>query len=94
MSHLYPQHEMAVGVLQLLLPVLQLLGPLLLPLQLVDVVHGRLQDGALVPPHVSEHTHTHTHTAILESNAFRTNPAEHVRGYTLNHDSCKVLLII
>lgn len=39
-------------MLQLLLPVLQLLGPLLLPLQLPDVVHGGLQDGAFVPAHV------------------------------------------
>lgn len=50
--YLYPQHQVSVGVLQLLLPVLQLLGPLLLPLQLPDVVHGGLQDGAFVPAHV------------------------------------------
>lgn len=45
---------MPIGVLQLLLPVLQLLGPLLLPLQLPDVVDRRLQDGAFVPAHVPE----------------------------------------
>lgn len=50
--YLYPQHQVSVGVLQLLLPVLQLLGPLLLPLQLPDVVHGGLQDGAFIPAHV------------------------------------------
>lgn len=56
--YLYPQHEMPIGVLQLLLPVLQLLGPLLLPLQLPDVVDGRLQDGAFVPAHVPENHRT------------------------------------
>lgn len=45
---------MSIGVLQLLLAVLQLLGPLLLPLQLPDVVDRRLQDGAFVPAHVPE----------------------------------------
>lgn len=45
---------MSIGVLQLLLAVLQLLGPLLLPLQLPDVIDGRLQDGAFVPAHVPE----------------------------------------
>lgn len=43
---------MSIGVLQLLLAVLQLLGPLLLPLELPNVVDGRLQDGAFVPAHV------------------------------------------
>lgn len=45
---------MSIGVLQLLLAVLQLLGPLLLSLQLPDVVDRRLQDGAFVPAHVPE----------------------------------------
>lgn len=45
---------MSVGVLQLLLTILQLLRPLLLPLQLPDVVHRCLQDGAFVPAHVPE----------------------------------------
>jgi len=30
--YLYPQHQVSVGVLQLLLTIVQLLGPLLLPL--------------------------------------------------------------
>lgn len=44
---------MAVGVLQLPLPALQLLGSLLLPLQPPDVVHRGLQNGSLIPAHVS-----------------------------------------
>lgn len=48
---------MSIGVLQLLLAVLQLLGPLLLSLQLPDVVDRRLQDGAFVPAHVPEKKH-------------------------------------
>lgn len=44
---------MAVGVLHLPLPALQLLGPLLLPLQPPDVVHRGLQNGSLIPAHVS-----------------------------------------
>lgn len=53
---------MSIGLLQLLLPVLQLLGPLLLPLQLPDVVDGCLQDGAFVPAHVPEN-----HRAVVTS---------------------------
>lgn len=52
-THLYPQHEVTVGVFHLPLPALQLLGPLLLPLQPPDVVHRGLQNGALIPAHVS-----------------------------------------
>lgn len=52
-THLDPQHQVSVGVLQLPLPALQLLGPLLLPLQPPDVVHRGLQNGSLIPAHVS-----------------------------------------
>lgn len=45
---------MAVSVLQLPLPALQLLDSLLLPLQHSDVVHRGLQNGPLIPAHVSE----------------------------------------
>lgn len=45
---------MPIGIFKLSLTVLQLFGPLLLTLQLPDVVHGRLENGALVPAHVSE----------------------------------------
>lgn len=54
MLYLYPQHQVSIGVLQLLLPVLQLFGPLLLPLQLPDVLHRRLENGAFVPTHIPE----------------------------------------
>lgn len=53
-SYLYPQHQMSIGMFKLLLTTLQLLGPLLFPLQLPDVVHWRLEDGAFVPAHVPE----------------------------------------
>lgn len=52
-THLDPQHQVSVGVLHLPLPALQLLGPLLLPLQPPDVVHRGLQNGSLIPAHVS-----------------------------------------
>lgn len=45
-------------MLQLFLPILQLLGSVLFSLQLPDVIHRRLQDGAFVPAHVPEdHRH-------------------------------------
>lgn len=54
MDYLYPQHQMSIGVLELLLAILQLFGPLLLSLELPDVVYGCLQDSAFVPAHVPE----------------------------------------
>ena len=52
-THLYTQHQVPVSVLHLPLSALQLLGSLLLPLQLPDVVHRGFQNGALIPAHVS-----------------------------------------
>lgn len=60
MDYLYPQHQMSIGMLQLLLAILQLLGPLLLSLELPDVVYRCLQDSAFVPAHVPE-----SHTAVI-----------------------------
>lgn len=51
-ANLYPEQQVPVGMFQLLLPVLQLLGALLFPLQLADVIHRRLQDRSLVPAHI------------------------------------------
>lgn len=51
--HLDTKHQVAVGVFQLPLPALQLLGSLLLPLQPPDVVHRGLENGSLIPAHVS-----------------------------------------
>lgn len=48
------KQQMAVSVLQLPLPAVQLLDSLLLPLQHSDVVHRGLQNGPLIPAHVSE----------------------------------------
>lgn len=48
------KQQMAIGVFQLPLPALQLLDSLLLPLQHSDVVHRGLQNGPLIPAHVSE----------------------------------------
>lgn len=52
--HLYAQQQQVVGVLQLPLSLLHLSDPLLLLLELADVVHRGLEDGALVPPHLPE----------------------------------------
>lgn len=54
-SDLDAEQQGAVGVLQLLLPLLHLFSPLLLLLQLTDVIHRCLQDGALVPAHLTAH---------------------------------------
>lgn len=48
------KQQVAVCVLQLSLSALQLLDSLLLPLEHSDVVHRGLQNGALIPAHVSE----------------------------------------
>lgn len=50
--YLHSEQQMPVSMLQLLLPVFKVLSSLLFPLQLSDVVHGSLEDGSLVPPHV------------------------------------------
>lgn len=49
---LYSEQQVPVCVFQLLLSVFKVLSTLLFPLQLPDVVHGGLQNGSLVPPHV------------------------------------------
>lgn len=57
MAHLYSEHQVTVGMFQLLLAVLQFFGTLLLSLELSDVVHRSFKNGALVPAHVpKEHT--------------------------------------
>lgn len=48
------KQQMAVGVFQLSLSALQLFDSLLLSLQHSDVVHRGLQNGPLIPAHVSE----------------------------------------
>ena len=53
MTHLYLEKRPPVVLLQLLAPLLQPAPPLPVPPQQLDVVHRRLQDAALVLPHVS-----------------------------------------
>lgn len=72
--HLDAQQQRVVGGLQPPLPVLHLSRPLLLLLQLADVVDRGLQDGAFVPPGLPDgpirghaslaHSSTFTHTQI------------------------------
>lgn len=54
MTDLDAKQQVAVCVFQLPLSALQLLYSLLLPLQHPDVVHRGLQNGPLIPAHVSE----------------------------------------
>lgn len=54
MTDLDSKQQVAVCVLQLSLSALQLLDSLLLPLKHPDVVHRGLQNGPLIPAHVSE----------------------------------------
>ena len=87
-SDLYAQQQAAVSVLQLPLPGLHLLAPLLLLLQLADVVHRGLQDGALVPAllpvpvargsvtgkeHTRMITHANTHFQLSHHTHTRVN---------------------
>lgn len=51
-SNLNSELQAAVGLLQGSLPALQVFGALLLLLQLADIIHRGLQDGALVPAHL------------------------------------------
>jgi len=50
--YLDPEQQPPVRLLQLLPAAVELAGMQLLLLQPLDVLHGRLQDGALVPAHV------------------------------------------
>lgn len=52
-GYLYSEQQVPVRMLQLLLSVFKVLSSLLFPLQLPDVVHRGLENGSLVPPHVS-----------------------------------------
>lgn len=64
-SDLYPEHQVTVGMFQLLLPVLQFFGSLLFSLKFSDVVHRGFKNRALIPAHVSK---KYTNLTILFNN--------------------------